>query len=64
MSKAARSSQDRSHEKEHLLGFSSVTFYLKVIYSVMPLLLKIWNAFWPFQDYYLLGFVFAQFFTA
>ena len=40
----------------------SVTFYLKVIYSVMPLLLRIWNAFWPFQDCYLLGFVSAQFF--
>ena len=40
----------------------SVTFYLKVIYSVMPLLLRIWNAFWPFEDCYLLGFVFAQFF--
>ena len=40
----------------------SVTFYLKVIYSVMPLLLRIWNAFWPFQDCYLLGFVFAQYF--
>ena len=40
----------------------SVTFYLQVIYSVMPLLLRIWNAFWPFQDCYLLGFVFAQFF--
>ena len=39
-----------------------MTFYLKVIYSVIPLLLRIWNAFWPFQDYYLLGFVFAQFF--
>ena len=41
----------------------SVTFYLKVIYSVMPLLLRIWNAFWPFEDCYLLGFVFAQFFN-
>ena len=40
----------------------SVTFYLKVIYSVMPLLLRIWNAFWPFEDCYLLGFVFAQYF--
>ena len=40
----------------------SVTFYLKVIYSVMPLLLRIWNAFWPFQDCYLLGFVCPQFF--
>ena len=28
----------------------------------MPLLLKILNAFWPFEDCYLLGFVFAQFF--
>ena len=26
----------------------SVTFYLKVVYSVMPLLLRMWNAFWPF----------------
>ena len=40
----------------------SVTFYLKVIYSVMPIFLRIWNAFWPFQDCYLLGFVFALFF--
>ena len=40
----------------------SVTFYLKVIYSVMPHLLRIWNAFWPFEDCYLLGFIFAQFF--
>ena len=39
-----------------------VTFYLKVIYSVMPLLLRVWNAFWPFKDCYLLGFVFAHFF--
>ena len=39
-----------------------VTFYLKVVYSVMPLLLRIWNIFWPFEDCYLLGFVFAQFF--
>ena len=61
-SRAACSSQDWGHEIEHLLGFPSVTFYLKVIYSVMPLLLRIWNAFWPFQDCYLLGFVFAQFF--
>ena len=37
-----------------------MTFYLKVIYS-MPLLLRIWDAFWPFKDY-LLGFVFAQVF--
>ena len=27
----------------------------------MPLLLMIWNAFWPFEDCYLLGFVFAQY---
>ena len=40
----------------------SVTFYLKVIYSVIPFLLRIWNAFWPFEDCYLLGFVFTQFF--
>ena len=33
-----------------------------VTFSVMPLLLKILNAFWPFEDCYLLGFVFAQFF--
>ena len=33
--------------------------YLNVIYSVMPLLLRIWNAFWPLKDY-LLGIVFAQ----
>ena len=37
--------------------------YLNVIYSVMPLLLRIWNAFWPFEDCYLLGFVFAQCFV-
>ena len=36
--------------------------YLKVIYSVMPLLLRIWHAFWPFEDCYLFGFVSAQFF--
>ena len=36
--------------------------YLKVIYSVTPLLLKILNAFWPFEDCYLLGFVLVQFF--
>ena len=36
--------------------------YLNVIYSVMPLLLRKWNVFWPFEDFYLLGFVFAQFF--
>ena len=40
----------------------SVTFYLKVIYSVMPLLLRIWNVVWPFEDCYLLGSVFAHFF--
>ena len=40
----------------------SVTFYLKVIYSAMSLFLRIWNDFWPFQDCYLLGFVFAQYF--
>ena len=34
--------------------------YLNVIYSVMPLLLRIWNAFWPFEDCYLPGFVFVQ----
>ena len=60
ISRAARSSQDWGHEKEHLLGFPSVTFYLKVIYSVMPLYLRIWNAFWPFQDCYLLCLVFVQ----
>ena len=47
---------------DSLQWLPSVTFYLKVIYSVMPLLLRIWNAFWPFKDCYLLGFVFAQFF--
>ena len=36
--------------------------YLNVINSVMPLLLMIWNAFWPFEDCYLLGLVFANFF--
>ena len=40
----------------------SVTFYLKVIYSLIPLLLRIWNAFQPFECCYLLAFVFAQFF--
>ena len=70
MSRAAHSSQDWDHEKGHLLGFSSVTPfsdsfhwpYLNAISSVMPLLLRIWNPFWPFEDCYLLGFVFAQFF--
>ena len=28
----------------------------------MSLLLRIWDAFWPFEDGYLLGFVFAKFF--
>ena len=28
----------------------------------MPLLLRIWNAFWPFKNCYLFGFVFAVFF--
>ena len=28
----------------------------------MPLVLKIVNAFWPFEDCYLLGFVFVLFF--
>ena len=28
----------------------------------MSLLLRIWNAFWPFEDCYLLGFVLAQIF--
>ena len=36
--------------------------YLNVICSVMPLVLKIVNAFWPFEDCYLLGFVFVLFF--
>ena len=31
-------------------------------FSGMPLLLRILNGFWPFEDCYLLGFVFAQFF--
>ena len=65
-SRAASSSQDWDHEKGTCLDsfqwLPSVTFYLKVIYSVMPLLLRIWNAFWPFEDCYLLGFVFAQYF--
>ena len=39
--------------------FSAMT--LNVVYSVMPLLLRKWNAFWPFEDCYLLGFVFVQF---
>ena len=47
---------------DSLQWLPSVTFYLKVIYSIMPLLFRIWNAFWPFKDCYLLGFVFAQFF--
>ena len=45
---------------DSLQWLPSVTFYLKVIYSVMPLFLRIWNAFWPFQDCYLLGFLFPQ----
>ena len=66
MSRSACSSQDWDHEKGHLLGFLSVTPFsdllLKGNYSVMPLFLSIWNAFWPFEDCYLLGFVFAHFF--
>ena len=65
-SRAASSSQDWDHEKGTCLDsfqwLPSVTFYLKVIYSVMPLLLRIWNVFWPFEDCYLLGSGFAQFF--
>ena len=69
-SRAACSSQDWDHEKGHLLRFLSVTPfgdslqwpYLNVIYSVVPLLLRIWNDLWPFEDCYLLGFVFALFF--
>ena len=43
MSKAARSSQDRSHEKEHLLGFPSVTPFSDLLlkgnlFSYAPLL--------------------------
>ena len=45
---------------DSLQWLPSVTFYLKVIYSVMTLFLRIWNAFWPFQDCYLLGFVYLQ----
>ena len=64
--RAACSSQDWDHEKGTCLDsfqwLPSVTFYLEVVYSVMPLLLRIWNAFWPFEDCYLLAFVFAQFF--
>ena len=48
---------------DSLQWLPSVTFYLKVTYSVIPLLLRIWNVFWPFEDCYLLGFVFAQFFN-
>ena len=39
--------------------FSAMT--LNVVYSVMPLLLRKGNAFWPFEGCYLLGFVFVQF---
>ena len=45
---------------DSLQWLPSVTFYLKVICSVMPLFLRIWNAFWPFQDCYLLRFVYPQ----
>ena len=70
-SRAACSSEDWDHEKGNLLRLLSGTPlsdslqwpYLNVIYSVIPLLLRIWNAFWPIEDCYLLGFVFAQFFV-
>ena len=64
-SRAARSSWDWDPEKEHLLGPFSDSLqwhHSNVICSVMPLSLRTCNAFWPFEDCYLLGFVFAQFF--
>ena len=51
------SSQDWDNEKGHLLGLPSVTFYLDIIYSVMPLLtqdIECFLALWR------LLFVFAQ----
>ena len=45
-----------------IVGRRFTVWATREVYSVMPLLLKIWNAFWPFEDRYLLGYVFAQFF--
>ena len=64
-SRAARSSWDWDPEKGHLLCPFSDSLqwpHSNVICSVMPLSLRTCNAFWPFEDCYLLGFVFAQFF--
>ena len=61
MSRAARSSWDWDPEKGHLLGPFNDSLqwpHWNVICSVM----RTCNAFWPFEDCYLLGFVFAQFF--
>ena len=65
VSRAARSSGLRWWER----ASASIPFcdslqwpYLNVIYSVMPLFLKILNAFWPFEDCYWPGFVFVQLF--
>ena len=46
----------------HIIGRHFTVWATKEVYSVMPLLLRIWNAFWPFEGCYLLGYVFAQFF--
>ena len=64
-SRAARSSWDWDPEKGHLLCPFSDSLqwpHSNVICSVMPLSLRTCNAFWPFEDCYLLGFVFAHFF--
>ena len=66
VSRAPRSSQDSDYEKGYSLGLLPMTpfsdFYLKVIYSFMPLLHRIWNVFGHFDDCYLFGSVLAHFF--
>jgi len=60
-SRAAHSSRDWDPEKGHLLGPFNDSLqwpHWNVICSVM----RTCNAFWPFEDCYLLGFVFAQLF--
>ena len=64
-SRAARSSWDWDPDKGHLLGPFSDSLqwpHSNVICSVMPLSLRTCNSFWPFEDCYLLAFVFVQFF--
>ena len=45
---------------QRMRGFPSVTFYFTVNNSVMSLLPRIWIVFWPCDDCYSSGFVFAQ----